>query len=169
MKKILCLLLAGFSFVTPARANQTLTYNQIVYIARPADVVWSALTQKPMVDRYYLAPLQDAPLQEGTQIYYGTLENKMIYGEVLKLEAPTRFSHSFIFSDRPSKKSIVTYDIEPMGTMSMLQVRHEFTDDNAGYADVAGGWPVILSGLKTLLETGKELPWPAPESETKEK
>jgi hypothetical protein len=56
----------------------------------------------------------------------------------------------------------VTYDIEPGGdAMCVLYLTHSgFQSKNQTFTDITGGWPVILSSLKTLLETGKPLPWP---------
>lgn len=59
-------------------------------------------------------------------------------------------------SDKPSR---VTWEIEPAeGRVSKLTVVHDqFEQDSATYAHVAGGWMWVLSGLKTLLETGEPL------------
>ena len=50
--------------------------------------------------------------------------------------------------------SRVTWEIEPVGTSCRLTVSHDQLPDDAN-SEVWGGWPMILSGLKTLLETGR--------------
>jgi hypothetical protein len=52
----------------------------------------------------------------------------------------------------------IAWEIEPMGEVCCLTVVHRgFEHDNATYEQVKGGMPIILSGLKTLLETGAPL------------
>jgi hypothetical protein len=53
----------------------------------------------------------------------------------------------------------VTWDIEPVGTSCRLTVTHDRLPAGAN-AELYGGWPMILSGLKTLLETGELLDTP---------
>ncbi len=56
-------------------------------------------------------------------------------------------------------RSRVTFDIEPMGELVKLTVIHDNFDPNSAVATmVKNGWPVLLSSLKTLLETGEALP-----------
>jgi uncharacterized protein YndB with AHSA1/START domain len=60
---------------------------------------------------------------------------------------------------RKERRSKVTFEIEPAGPMVMLTVTHDdFEPDSEMLRGVSSGWPAILSGLKTLLETGEELP-----------
>jgi len=52
-----------------------------------------------------------------------------------------------------------TWEIEPMGEMCKLTLVHDgFPSETATYRDVGGGWPLVLSSLKSLLETGEPLP-----------
>ena len=53
----------------------------------------------------------------------------------------------------------VTWEIEPVGTSCRLTVIHDQLPPDAN-AELYGGWPMILSGLKTLLETGELLDTP---------
>jgi uncharacterized protein YndB with AHSA1/START domain/DNA-binding transcriptional ArsR family regulator len=57
--------------------------------------------------------------------------------------------------------SKVTFDIEPFGeTVKLTVVHDDFVRDSEMLKGVRDGWPAILSGLKTLLETGETLPFP---------
>jgi uncharacterized protein YndB with AHSA1/START domain len=89
-----------------------------------------------------------------------------IVGEVLVAERPSRLSLTFdarwddeVAPDPPSR---VTWEIEPVGDgLSKLTVVHDgFDAKTSTYQRTAGGMPYILSGLKTLLETGEPLPAP---------
>ena len=55
--------------------------------------------------------------------------------------------------------SRVTWEIEPVGDSCQLTVTHDQLPEAAN-SELFGGWPMILSGLKTLLETGEELTTP---------
>ncbi len=55
--------------------------------------------------------------------------------------------------------SRVTWEIEPVGDSCQLTVTHDQLPESAN-PELYGGWPMILSGLKTLLETGEELTTP---------
>jgi uncharacterized protein YndB with AHSA1/START domain/DNA-binding transcriptional ArsR family regulator len=60
-------------------------------------------------------------------------------------------------------RSKVTFEIEPLGQVVKLTVLHDGFDPGSGVLDgVSQGWPAILAGLKTLLETGEALPAPQP-------
>jgi uncharacterized protein YndB with AHSA1/START domain/DNA-binding transcriptional ArsR family regulator len=60
-------------------------------------------------------------------------------------------------------RSKVTFEIEPLGQMVKLTVLHDGFDPGSGVLEgVSQGWPAILAGLKTLLETGEALPAPQP-------
>ncbi|MFF7213773.1 ArsR/SmtB family transcription factor [Streptomyces sp. NPDC008238] len=60
-------------------------------------------------------------------------------------------------------RSRVTFDIEPLGAMVELTVRHDgFEPGSTVLQMLQSGWPAVISSLKSLLETGSELPGPAP-------
>ena len=53
----------------------------------------------------------------------------------------------------------MTWEIEPVGSSCQLRVTHDQLPEGAN-SELFGGWPMILSGLKTLLETGEQLDTP---------
>jgi len=55
--------------------------------------------------------------------------------------------------------SRITWEIEQVGDSCLLTVTHDQLRDGA-HGELYGGWPMILSGLKTLLETGEQLTTP---------
>ena len=134
-----------------------------VFIGVPAHDVWAALTQKQIVDRYYLAPLQSLELETGGKISYGR-EAEDISGRVIEVDAPRRLVHTFLFGGSTDPETTVTYEIKPIGSsMCLLTITHAgFADPNQTFGHISGGWPVIASSLKTVLETGHSLPWPEP-------
>ena len=84
-------------------------------------------------------------------------------GEVLEVDPPRRLVHTLtaLWSDEVKNEgsSRVTWDIEPVGDSCRLTITHDQLRDGAN-AELYGGWPLILSGLKTWLETGEELTTP---------
>jgi len=148
--------------------KQSLSFSQTLFIGRPAEDVWVALTDKKYVDQYYLVPLGNEKINKGDDIYYGDEDDKMISGTVLELEESNIFMHSFKFlqGEGDEAETFVKYTLEPLGDMCILHLTHGgFEEETQTYHDICGGWPIILSGLKTLLETGETLPWPEPEDE----
>ena len=84
-------------------------------------------------------------------------------GENLEVDPPRRLVQSFraLWSDdvRAAGESRVTWEIEPVGSSCRLRVTHDQLPAGAS-GELFGGWPMILSGLKTLLETGEDLDTP---------
>ena len=84
-------------------------------------------------------------------------------GENLEVEPPRRLVQSMraLWSDDVKKEgtSRVTWEIEPVGDSCRLTVTHDQLREGAN-SELYGGWPMILSGLKTLLETGELLTTP---------
>jgi hypothetical protein len=68
---------------------------------------------------------------------------RVLWGEVAAREGPSR----------------VPWEIEPVGDSCRLTVTHDQLRPD-GNGEIYGGWPMILSGLKTLLETGESLTTP---------
>ncbi|HMD57495.1 MAG TPA: SRPBCC domain-containing protein, partial [Solirubrobacteraceae bacterium] len=84
-------------------------------------------------------------------------------GENLEVEPPLRLVQSFdaLWGEdvRAEATSRVTWEIEPVGDSCRLTVTHDQLREGAN-EELFGGWPMILSGLKTLLETGELLTTP---------
>ena len=84
-------------------------------------------------------------------------------GENLEVDPPRRLVQSFnaLWSDdvKAEGTSRVTWEIEPVGDSCRLTVTHDQLREGAN-DELYGGWPMILSGLKTLLETGEKLTTP---------
>lgn len=87
-----------------------------------------------------------------------------IAGEVVEADPPrrllTKFQTLWLSSEAPEREhpSIVTREIAPMGAACKLSLTHEGLDPRGELAaSVSSGWAQILSGLKTLIETGEPL------------
>jgi uncharacterized protein YndB with AHSA1/START domain len=84
-------------------------------------------------------------------------------GETLEVDPPRRLVHTMtsLWSDEVKAEgtSRVTWDIEPVGDSCRLLVTHDQMREGAN-SEIYGGWPMIISGLKTWLETGELLTTP---------
>ncbi|MES2660266.1 MAG: SRPBCC domain-containing protein [Verrucomicrobiota bacterium] len=139
-----------------------LVFEYTIFIANPSKDVWNALIQKELVDRYFLAPLVTLELEKGGKIAYGTMDSELISGTITEIDEPQKLAHTFHFAGSGDPDTAVCYEIEAIGDwMCALHLTHSgFIGENQTYVNISGGWPVIASSLKTLLETGKPLPWP---------
>jgi uncharacterized protein YndB with AHSA1/START domain len=84
-------------------------------------------------------------------------------GENLEVDPPRRLVQSMtaLWSDEAESEgtSRITWEIEPVGDSCRLTVTHDQLRDGAS-SELYGGWPMILSGLKTWLESGELLTTP---------
>jgi uncharacterized protein YndB with AHSA1/START domain len=137
-------------------------FRYAILIGRPAGEVWDALITKSVVDRYYMAPPSTLEPRPGGRISYGSAEADVITGIIVEMDEPRKLVHEFRFVESADPDSRVTYEIKEVGgAICLLEITHTgFPIESQAYADIASGWPVIASSLKTLLETGKPLPWP---------
>ena len=133
-----------------------------IFVGVPAEKVWEALVTPAIVGEYHFLPLTKIELEKGGDLIYGEGNPPPIGCKITELVPGKKLVHTFCFSHCPDDpKSRVTYEITAMGKMSGVTLTHDqFGGDTSTYQDVRGGWPSILSSLKTLLETGKALPWP---------
>jgi len=136
-------------------------FHYTIFIAKPAKDVWGALTGKKTIDQYYMAPVHTLELNKGGRISYGG-DTELISGTITEIKAPETLAHTFKFAGSEDRETRVEYRIKPIGdAMCSLTITHTgFQAQNKTFADISGGWPVIASSLKTLLETGRTLPWP---------
>jgi uncharacterized protein YndB with AHSA1/START domain len=162
--RILVLLLISTFPAFAVEKSPAPEFHYTVFLGKPAQEVWDALTTKATIDRYYMAPVRTLELKQGGKISYGTADAEVIAGTVLEYDPPKKFRHTFRFAGDSESTTTVTYAVTPVGpSMCNLTITHTgFQEKDQTYADVSTGWPVIASSLKTLLETGKPLPWPKP-------
>lgn len=135
-----------------------------IYIRATAERLWEAITDADSRRRYNFGVAVSSDWQEGSRYELCTPDGRVIAeGENLEVEAPHRLVQSFtaLWSDdvRREGTSRVTWEIEPVGDSCRLTVTHDQLREDA-HGEIYGGWPQILSGLKTLLETGESLTTP---------
>ena len=136
-----------------------------IYIKTTAERLWEALTDPTIRAKYnfgsgaYSDWTPGSPIELRSPGFDGLLGE----GEVLEADPPRRLVHTMIanFSDEARAEGVsrVTYEIEPVGDSCRLLLIHDQMRDGAN-DQLYGGWPMILSGLKTWLESGELLTTP---------
>jgi uncharacterized protein YndB with AHSA1/START domain len=140
------------------------TFVYVTYIRTTPEKLWAALTTPDFQRSYWAGNWQDTTWQPGTAWQLKFADGRVAdAGEVLEAEKPKRIVITWRNEFRPELKaegfSRCTFEIEPEANACKLTVVHEIDKDNSQLITaVSGGWPKILSSLKTLLETGTAIP-----------
>jgi len=140
----------------------------VTYIAAPAAKVWEALTSSAFTKLYFFGRSAESQWRTNDPWLLRTPDGRVdVFGEVLESDPPHKLSLSWKMGADPSlPASIVTYDIEAIGADVVRLTMTEAHPTPIAAALLEGGrrgWPMILSGLKSLLETGAPLPLPVPQ------
>jgi uncharacterized protein YndB with AHSA1/START domain len=136
-----------------------------IYIKTTPERLWEAITDGEMRSTYNFGVRIDSDWTPGSRYETRHPSNPAILSEGTNIEVdpPRRLVQSmkFLWSDdvKSEGPSRVTWEIEPVGDSCHLTVTHDELRDGAS-EEVYGGWPMVLSGLKTLLETGERLTTP---------
>lgn len=135
----------------------------VTIIQASAAEVWRAITDPQRTREYFFETEVISGWKPGGSIAYRMADGKeAVFGEILEIEEGRRLSHTFNHNWEEDEElepaSRVTYELEEVGDATRLTLIHDdFDGETKTYQQVGGGWPVILSGMKTLLETGKPL------------
>ncbi len=136
-----------------------------VFIRATPEQVWDGITKPEFTARYFYGSVIDSSYEPGTP-YTGWAEDRSMQyvdGEVIEADRPRKLVTTWRAMYDPETaaepNSRVTWEIEPAGEhVTKLTVIHdELEAAPKTAANVAGGWSFVLSGLKTLLETGEPL------------
>ena len=135
----------------------------VIYIRTTAGKLWEALTKPEFNRKYWVGCSQESDWEKGATWKLMIPDGRVAdAGEILEIERPKKlvlkWRNEFIPELRAEGYSRCTVELEPRGDMVKLTVTHEMDKPEAEFiGKVATGWPVILSSLKSLLETGDSL------------
>ncbi len=160
---------AALSHLKDSLENKTMEKVFEIYIKTTPERLWEAITNPEMRKKYTFGVDVRSDWTPGSSYQAiaggGTVAPSMPIseGENLEVDPPRRLVQSFraLWSDdvKAEGTSRVTWEIEPVGDSCRLTVTHDQLRDGANN-ELYGGWPMVLSGLKTLLETGELLTTP---------
>jgi uncharacterized protein YndB with AHSA1/START domain len=137
------------------------TFVYVTYIRTTPQKLWSALTSDvEFMKQYWFGTHCESQWTAGSSW-------KMVYpdgritdaGEIVEVEPPRRLVIRWQNQFKPELKaegdSLCTIELEPVGSAVKLSITHVIERESSKFIDaVSGGWPKIISNLKSLLETG---------------
>ena len=132
-----------------------------IYIASTPEKVWQALTSAEFSRKYFSGNAVEVDLRVGGAFIVRTPDGALhIKGEVIECDPPRRLTVTFNVNwpalIEKLGPTLVTYEIEPAGDavkLTLIQSHDRPISDDI-LSGGRAGWPAILSGLKSLLETG---------------
>jgi uncharacterized protein YndB with AHSA1/START domain len=131
------------------------------YIRSTPKKVWAAITKPEFTRQYWGGLANVSDWKKGSIWQMATAgEKSEVYttGKVLESNPPKRLVLSWVDPENLKDKSRVTYEIEIVKDAVCLTVTHDqFKAGSTMPGRVNGGWPRVLSSLKSFLETGKGL------------
>jgi len=135
-----------------------------IYIRTTPERLWEAITDGDIRSKYNFGCVLSAVGDSGSRFEQRTPDGYLLgEGVNLEVEPPRRLVQSMVLMYSEEVKSEgtsrVTWEIEPVGDSCLLTVTHDQMREGAN-EHLYGGWPMILSGLKTWLETGELLTTP---------
>lgn len=136
-----------------------------VFIRATAEQVWDAITKPEFTTKYFYGCVIDSSYEAGAPYTGWSTDGSQQYvdGEVIEASPPARLVTSWraMYDEETAAEpySRVTWELEPAGEgVTKLTVVHDRLEASPKTAaNVAGGWSFVLSGMKTLLETGEPL------------
>jgi uncharacterized protein YndB with AHSA1/START domain/DNA-binding transcriptional ArsR family regulator len=156
---------AGLSELKHDLEEKTMEKVFEIYIKTTPERLWEAITDPETRKKYSFGLVVRSDWTNGSR-YEGFGDPSappILEGENLEVDPPRKLVQSFnaLWSDdvRAEGTSRVTWEIEQINDSCKLLVVHDQLREGA-HGEIYGGWPQILSGLKTLLETGELLTTP---------
>jgi len=134
-----------------------------IYIKTTPERLWEAITDSELRSRYTFGVGYESDWAAGSPYKAAAGSFPIAEGENLEVDPPRRLVQSFnaLWGEDVKREgtSRVTFDIEQIEDSCRLTVTHDQLREGAN-DELFGGWPMVLSGLKTLLETGETLTTP---------
>ena len=141
------------------------TREYVTYVDAAYDDVWDALTNGDRHVHWNVAPCLAFGHRTGARCAWGEPHKAVIEGRVTAWRpAKGSFAHTFRFTIFNEPESTVEWEVEEQGEVVSLTVRHALgakRERPQTRSIVESSWFLVLARLKTLLETGEPMPWPA--------
>ncbi len=130
----------------------------VTFIRTTPVKLWEALT-KPEQTRQYWGGIFNrsdwAPGSKWEHVNEQDSDPIYVFGEIIESNPPTRLVMTWVDPDDPTDESIVTLELQPIDDLVRLTVIHgNFKDGSGMQGRISKGWPLVLSSLKSFLESG---------------
>jgi uncharacterized protein YndB with AHSA1/START domain len=136
------------------------TFVYVSYIRTTPEKLWSALTDAEFMRQYWFGMRCESQWTAGSSWKLVSTDGVVFdAGEIIEAERPRRLVIRWQHQNRPELKaegdSRCTMELEPIGKAVKLSITHTIERDPSKFIEaVSGGWPKIISNLKSLLEVG---------------
>ena len=146
------------------------TFVYVTYIRTTQEKLWSALTDAEFMKQYWFGNTCESHWTPGASWKMSYPDGRVSdVGEIVEAEAPRRLVIRWRSQIKPELQaegdSLCTMELEPSGTAVKLSITHTIEREPSKLiVAVSGGWPKVISNLKSLLETGSVAllePYPA--------
>jgi len=154
---------AALSGLKQVLENRTMEKVYEIYIKATPEQLWHAITDTEMRRKWNFGATITSDWKPGSRYAGVGGDMPLLEGENLEVDPPRRLVQSYraLWSEEVKSEgtSRVTWEISPVGDSCRLLVTHDQLREGAN-TQIYGGWPMVLSGIKTLLETGEILTTP---------
>ena len=136
------------------------TFVYVSYIRTTPEKLWSALTDAQFMKQYWFGMHGESEWTAGSAWRLVSGEGQIMdSGEIVAADPPRRLVIRWQNQWKPELKaegnSLCTIELEPSGAGVKLSITHSIEREPSKFIEaVSGGWPKVISGLKSLLETG---------------
>ena len=146
----------------PKFTEQKFVYT--TYIKTTPEKLWRALTLPEFTRQYWFGIDVTSDWKVGSSMKYMKGSEAWVEGKILAANPFTFLSYTFheVENDESSHEppTRVTFEIESEAgteTVRLIVTHTDFVENSKHFQNISGGWPAVLSGLKTFLETGETL------------
>ena len=144
--------------------NGKIEYSYELYIAAPAEKVWKGLIDAEATKQYVYGTRLRSTLKKGAPYaYLADGDFTVVDGRILEIEPARRLVMTWsahwdeaVAKDPPSRVTYQLTSVDPTTTKLSL-VHDDFAGETATYTGSVASWPLMLSSLKSLLETGRPI------------
>lgn len=136
------------------------------FIRAAIEEVWDAITNPDKTSQYFYGTLVDSDWEVGSEMNYFYPDGKKASeGHIISIDAPKRLEFTFqalwdeaLVAEGPAREVWALAEVN--GIVELTIELYDVGKDSKTLEDFAGGFPYIISGLKSLVETGEGLPVP---------
>ena len=145
--------------------NQKFFY--VTYIRTSLDELWEALTSSEFTRQYWMGHDVQSDWKAGSTVEFTHNGKIILTGKILASVRPKVLSYTWSMqvdgqmqNESPSRVTFLLERFEPNPELVKLTVSHdEFPENSKVFPSISNGWPMVLSSLKTLLETKCAMPF----------